>query len=96
MKYITFLVNGKIVGIKKSEYDIEPTLINKLSQDIDGEFIKYKRERIRIIDTGKILFNVPLKKFDGLIFIRLNEETIAYKTEGFFKNSHKCDVELNP
>lgn len=97
MKYITFLVNDEIIGVRCcSSYLIEETHINKTFIKNGNEFIHYKGIKVPVIDTGKILNNKPLRKFDGLLFITLNKKIIAFKTEGFFKYENEIDRELNP
>lgn len=97
MKYITFLVNDEIVGIKYSpSYLIEETHINKTFLNNEYEYIHYKGIKVPTIDTGKIINDKPLKKFDGLIFITFNKKIIAFKTEGFFKYENKVSKELDP
>lgn len=97
MEYITFKIGSKRVGIPYSEeWTLEPTLINKSFLKEDGrEFINFRREEINVIDTSKLLFNEPMKKFDGLLFIIKNGEKRALKTESFFEEDTSFDVELN-
>jgi len=95
MKYLTFFVNDKKIGIKYS-YLIELTHINKTFTKDGNEFINYKGKDILVLDTGMIIDNKPLKRFDGLIFITINNKIIAFKAEGFFKYENNFDKELNP
>ncbi len=97
MKYITFLVNDETVGIKySSSYLVEETHINKTFIKNGYEYIHYKGIKVPVVDTGKVIHNKPLRKFDGLIFITFNKKIIAFKTEGFFKCESKVDRELDP
>jgi len=94
MKYITFFINDETVGIKYSpSYLIEETHINKTF--LNNGYINYKGIKVPVIDTGKIINDKPLKKFDGLVFITTNEKIIAFKTEGFFKYESNVSNELN-
>lgn len=96
-KYITFKIGKKRVGVPYSEdWKLEPTLINKSFTKEDGrEFINYRREEINVIDTSKLLFNEPMKKFDGLLFVIKGGEKKALKTESFFEDDQSFDVELD-
>lgn len=97
-KYLTFLIYGKKVGVKYSpEYKLKKTLINKVYKDDNGfEYIDFQHNKIRVYDTGDFLYNEPLKKFDGLLFIQYNDDQIALKTEGFFKDSDNVKFEIKP
>lgn len=94
--YIVFKIGSKKVGIKYTEnFIFEPTLINKSFVDVDGlEYINYRRENIRVIDTSSRLFDEPMKKFDGLLFIIGENQKFALKTESFFKYNEAFDIEL--
>jgi len=96
-QYLTFLINKEKVGIKFSnQYILEETLINKVVS-IDGEeYISYKGKKIKVYDTGVILYNIPLKKFDGIVFVKMDDKTIGFKTEGFFKKMNNVKTEIKP
>lgn len=98
MKYLTFLINKETVGVKYSDkYELEQTHINKVFiDDLGGEFIQYKGDKIPVYDTSTLLGLEPLKKFDGLLFVHINEKTLALKTEGFFKFSNSVEDEIKP
>lgn len=96
--YLTFKIDDKVVGVKYSnQYVLEKTHINKsFSKDNEDEYINYKRDKIRVYDVGELLFNKPMKKFDGLVFVFSGENKIALKTEGFFNEENvECDVVLD-
>jgi hypothetical protein len=96
-KYLTFLINGLKVGIPLTkDYTLEETLINKSFSDDEGEYIIYKGSRVPVYDTGEILDNQPLKKFDGLVFVYMKDKNIAFKTEGFFKVTDNVKKEVLP
>lgn len=83
--------------ISESGFQLESTLINKITPVLDSEkdyvdgFINYKGRIIDVLDISS-LFNQPkLKKFDGLIFVFSNGNSIAIKYEGF----HEVVEELN-
>ena len=96
MKYITFKIGDKRLGISYSgDWVLEPTLINKSFTKEDGsEYINFKREEIGVVDTSKLLFDEPMKKFDGLLFITKDGHKKALKTESFFEDDLEFDVEL--
>ena len=96
-KYITFKIGKKRVGVPYSrDWTLEPTLINKSFTKEDGtEYINYRREEISVVDTSKLLFDEPMKKFDGLLFVIKNGDKKALKTESFFENDLEFDVELD-
>jgi len=97
MEYISFNLNGKTVGIKNSkEYLLNQTHINKMFSDEHGEYINYKGDRIEVYDTSLIFDGVCFKKFDGMLFVKYETKTIAFKTEGFFKTRLKVDLEIDP
>lgn len=96
MKYLIFKIEDKKVGVKNSsQWELQPTLINKSFIDEEGEYINFKRERIEVIDTKNLLFGGEMKKFDGLLFIIKDGKKKALKTESFFEEDLKFDVELN-
>jgi len=96
-RYLTFSVNNEKVGIKYSiDYLLEETHINKVFTGNEGEYIHYKGNIIQVYDSGTILQNKPLKKFDGLLFITKNNKTIAFKIEGFCREGSKVQKEINP
>lgn len=97
-RYLTFLIDKKKVGIPYSEkYTLEETHINKVfTDDEEREYIEYKGNKIPVYDTGEILYGIPLKKFDGLIFVYTRQDIIALKTEGFFKESDNVKAEIKP
>jgi len=96
-RYITFKIGKSRIGILNDEnLQIEPTLINKLFTDEEGnEYISYRRSRIPVYDTSLILFGEKMKKFDGLLFIKKGDKTIALKTESFFDEEVEFDIEFN-
>ncbi len=96
-QYLTFLINKEKVGIKFSNlYSLEGTLINKVVS-IDGEeYISYRGKKIKVYDTGTILYDIPLKKFDGIVFVKAGGKTIGFKTEGFFKTTDNVKMEIKP
>lgn len=96
-KYLTFLINKEKVGIRFSpQYILEETFINKVVLSEKYEYISYKGQRIQIYDTGTMLYNTPLKKFDGIVFVKMENKTIGFKTEGFFKISDNVKKEIKP
>jgi hypothetical protein len=96
-KYLSFTVNSEKVGIKYSrEYTLEETHINKVFSKDGEEFIHYKGHKIPVVDTGTVLQEKPLKKFDGLLFVHIGVKTIAFKVEGFYKISGNVDKEISP
>lgn len=97
MEYITFKIGKKRVGVPySSDWSLEPTLINKSFTKKDGsEYINLRREEIDVIDTSKLLFDEPMKKFDGLLFVIKNGNKKALKTESFFEDDLEFDIELD-
>jgi len=97
MKYITFKIGKNRVGVPySSSWKLEPTLINKSFTKEDGtEYINLRREEISVIDTSKLLFDEPMKKFDGLLFVIKDGNKKALKTESFFEDDVNFDVELD-
>ena len=97
MEYITFKIGKKRVGVPYSgDWSLEPTLINKSFTKEDGsEYINLRREEIDVVDTSKLLFDEPMKKFDGLLFVIKNGHKKALKTESFFEDDLEFDVELD-
>lgn len=97
-KYLSFIINKESVGIEYSDdYTLEQTHINKVFKDEqDNEFMHYKGDKISVIDTSEVLGLEPLKKFDGLLFVHMKKNTIAYKTEGFFKELSNVEHKIDP
>lgn len=95
--YITFKISGHRVAVPTSNnWKLEPTLINKSFTDEDGdEYINYRREKIYIYDTGDILFDQPMKKFDGLLFVIKGNKKLALKTESFFDEEVDFDKKID-
>jgi len=97
MKYLTFLVNDEVIGIKYSNYYlIEETHINKTFINDEYEYIHYKGIKVPVLDMGELINNKPLKKFDGLVFVTMNKKVKALKVEGFFKYEVKVKKEFDP
>lgn len=98
IKYLTFLIHGKKIGIEYSDrYKMENTHINKVFAEGEKEFIKFRGDKIVVLDTGKILFDEPLKKFDGILFVYArNGKKIGFKSEGFYKDSDNVKAEIKP
>lgn len=95
-KHLTFKIKEKIIAVPySSSYQLQPTLINKSFIEENAEYINYKREKIKVIDTEYMLFGEYMKRFDGLLFIIKNEQKIALKTESFFKDDKKFDIVLD-
>lgn len=96
-EYLTFLISKQKVGIPySSDYKLEQTHINKVFLKDGKEYIHYKGKKIPVYDTGVLLYDEPLKKFDGLVFVYTKEKTLAFKTEGFFKKSDNVKKEILP
>ena len=80
-----------VTMISKSGFHLEPTLINKITSVLDSErefvdgFINYKGRIVDVFDLSPIFEQSKLKKFDGLIFVFNNGDSVAIKYEGFFK-----------
>ncbi len=96
IQYLTFLINKEKVGIRySSNYILEETHINKVFVDsLGAEYINYKGSKVPVVDTGTLLYNEPLKKFDGLLFVYMDKKAFAYKTEGFFKDTNNVKKEI--
>ena len=101
-KYIIFKLGQKEIAIKENnEYNLEPTLINKITTDKELEdpltgHIIYKNKKIKVFDISYFVNEPKLKKFDGLIFISYNNKEYAIQYEGFYKitNNLNNDLEL--
>jgi hypothetical protein len=90
-------VQGKHIGLTKHNpnYRFEPSLINRLIKREGKEYINFKGKKIFVYDTGLILNDTPMKRFDGVLFIYSQDGAIGIKTEGFFSENEFCNTELS-
>jgi len=91
MKYFIFRLAKKQYALElDGSFQFEPTQINKINkteseeEECAGE-LNYKNEVIEVFDIARVFSNTPLKKFDGLLFIKTENRKFAIKFNGFYR-----------
>lgn len=95
MNYLIFKLIDKHYALELDEsFEIEPTQINKIvsinkrKKTYAGE-INYRNEVIDVYDISRKLSKEDMKKFDGLIFFKIDERKFAIKFNGFYKTESR-------